>query len=59
MYRYVCFGSREKATPQAAPLPFTLATKPDDDTTFLRYPKTDRLSQAGLDLKPVGVPPAD
>lgn len=42
-----------------ASLPFTLATKPEDNTTFLRYRKTDRLAQAGLDLKPVGVPPAD
>ncbi len=42
-----------------APLPFSLATKPEDDVTFLRYPKTDRLARAGLDLKPVGVPPAN
>ncbi len=40
-------------------LPFTLPTKPDNDATFLRYSKTDHLAQAGLDLKPVGVPPAD
>jgi serine/threonine protein kinase len=53
-------GSQEGDIPLGTVgLLFTLPTKPDNDATFLRYPKTDRLAQAGLDLKPVGVPPAN
>jgi serine/threonine protein kinase len=36
-----------------------LGTDPNDNATFLRYPKGNALSTAGADGKPVGVPPVD
>lgn len=42
---------------KAVPHSFLLPTNPDDDSQFLRYPKSSPLFQAGADQKPVGVGP--
>jgi hypothetical protein len=39
--------------------PFTLGTDPNADATFLRYPKTSELAQAGVEGQSVGVPPPE
>jgi hypothetical protein len=50
--------SREGNLPlRAAAIAFTLSTNPTDDSAFLRYPKDNPLSHAGVNHQPVGVPP--
>jgi len=44
---------------QAAGDDKSLATDPDNDSRFLRYPRTDPLGRAGPNNTPVGVPPVD